>query len=585
VQGTFDELGSPLSQVTFVVVDLETTGGSHLTDAITEIGAVKVRGGEVVGELQTLVDPERGLPPFITVLTGITSAMLVGAPRAAEVVPAFLEFSRGCVLVAHNAPFDTGFLRSAAERLGLDWPAYDVLDTARLARRVLTRDEAPDCKLSTLARVLRTPTTPTHRALDDARTTVEVLHTLLERVGGLGVHSLEELTSFSAQVPEHVRRKRHLADGLPHAPGVYLFRDARSRPLYVGTSHDVRTRVRSYFTASESRHRMTEMVGLAERVDVVVCATGLEAQVRELRLIAEHTPRYNRRSTRPATHSWLALTTEPFPRLTATRRPGGAGPWLGPFTTAIERELARAALHEAFQVRQCTPRLARRSRSTACILAGMGRCGAPCDGGETVEEYAEHVAAVRAAVAGDVGSVVEALLMRVTQLAADERFEDAAVHRDRLRAFLRAAARAQRAAGLVAIEEMVAARPAAGGGWELHVVRRGRLVGAAVAPRGAAPRPYVDALLAAAEPAPGSPAGPVAPGAVGPAPAALPEETRLVLRWLELPGVRLVEVSQPWRSPVGGAAGQGSWLAPAPRLPGGDGRYLRPRGPAEARLR
>ncbi len=176
VQGTFDELGTPLRDTVFVVVDLETTGGSHHDSAITEIGAVKVCGGEVLGEFQTLVNPSQAIPPFIAVLTGITDAMVAGAPRLAQALPAFLEFARGTVLVAHNAPFDLGFLRTGCSGLGLHWPAFDSLDTARLARRVLTRDEAPDCKLSSLARLFRTATTPDHRALHDARATVDVLH-------------------------------------------------------------------------------------------------------------------------------------------------------------------------------------------------------------------------------------------------------------------------------------------------------------------------------------------------------------------------------------------------------------------------
>ena len=109
-----------LRDTTFVVVDLETTGGRASgdggnVDAITEIGAVKVRGGAVLGELATLVDPGRSIPPQIVELTGITSAMVHDAPKIDTVLPAFLEFARGAVLVAHNAGFDIGFLRAAAE--------------------------------------------------------------------------------------------------------------------------------------------------------------------------------------------------------------------------------------------------------------------------------------------------------------------------------------------------------------------------------------------------------------------------------------------------------------------------------------
>jgi DNA polymerase III alpha subunit (gram-positive type) len=101
------------------------------------------------------------------------------------------------VLVAHNAPFDIGFLQAASRELEYAWPKYHVIDTVRLARAVLTRDEVPDCKLGTLATFFDTEITPTHRALDDARTTVEVLHALFERLAGFGVQTFGELQTFS----------------------------------------------------------------------------------------------------------------------------------------------------------------------------------------------------------------------------------------------------------------------------------------------------------------------------------------------------------------------------------------------------
>src|ERR1700710_696502 len=178
-QTSFDELDEPLRTPTFVVVDLETTGGSAAADGITEIGAVKVCAGEVLGEFQTLVHPGQPITPFVSVLTGITDSMVSTAPGMAAVLPAFLEFARSSVLVAHNAPFDIGFLKAACVALGLPWPGFAVVDTAVLARRVLTRDEVPNGKLGTVAPFFHAATTPTHRALDDARATVDVLHGLL----------------------------------------------------------------------------------------------------------------------------------------------------------------------------------------------------------------------------------------------------------------------------------------------------------------------------------------------------------------------------------------------------------------------
>src|SRR5690606_1193612 len=180
---------------TFCVVDLETTGGSPAKGSrITEIGAVKVRAGEVVGEFQTLVNPDQSIPAFITVLTGITDQMVIEAPRIAEVLPSFLEFARGSVLVAHNAPFDVGFLKHAARELQIDWPGFDVLDTAVIARRVLLRDEVPNVKLATLAARFSS-VTPDHRALTDARATVDVLHALFERLGTWDVTTVEDIAS------------------------------------------------------------------------------------------------------------------------------------------------------------------------------------------------------------------------------------------------------------------------------------------------------------------------------------------------------------------------------------------------------
>ncbi|MBR7743154.1 DEDD exonuclease domain-containing protein [Phycicoccus sp. BSK3Z-2] len=554
VQGTFDDLGTPLSSVTFVVVDLETTGGSPAECGITEIGAVKVRGGEVVGEFQTLVNPGAPIPAFISVLTGISDAMVADAPRIETALPAFLEFAAGSTLVAHNARFDVGFLKAAAARTERDWPAFPVLDTVHLARQLVRRDEAPNHRLASLARLFRSTTTPDHRALHDARATVDVLHGLVERVGNLGVHSLEELLDYTARVSPARRRKRHLADGLPDGPGVYMFKDGHGRVLYVGTSVSIRTRVRSYFTASEHRRRMGEMVRLAESVTPVECATTLEAEVRELRLIAQHKPRYNRRSRHPEKALWVKLTVEPFPRLSVVRGVADDGArYVGPFGSRGSAEAAVAAVHEVLPLRQCVQRLSPRTPKPACALAEMGRCGAPCTGAQSVEEYAAVVDRAAALLSGGTRDLLDALETRMAELSGAERFEDAQVVRDRLVALVRGASRSQRLDPLARIPELVAARRSATGGWEVLCVRYGRLAGSTSSPRGADPMPYIAALRASAE----SVASPTAP-----ATAATPEESEKVLRWLEAPGVRLVDVDGHWTCPVGGAVARRDALEP-----------------------
>ena len=201
-QATINELGRPLRLTTFVVLDLETSGGSPKAGAgITEIGAVKVRGGEVLGKFQSFINPGNSIPPFITDLTGITDEMVFSSPSIAEIFPTLLEFLGPVdetVFVAHNAPFDLSFLKAAAQRHEHIWPKYPVIDTAKLARRILTRDEVINCRLGTLAEFFNTEVSPTHRALDDALATVDVLHALIGRAAGFGISTLEELKKFSS---------------------------------------------------------------------------------------------------------------------------------------------------------------------------------------------------------------------------------------------------------------------------------------------------------------------------------------------------------------------------------------------------
>ena len=192
-----------LSETTFVVLDLETSGASPKSgSAITEIGAVKVRGGEVLGTFKTFVNPGTSLPPFITELTGITDAMLIDAPRIESVLPLLFEFlgsDKSTVFVAHNAPFDLSFLKASAALHGYTWPNFRVIDTVKAARFVLTKDDVANYQLGTLALYFRTEIAPNHRALDDALATVDVLHGIIERMGTFGITTINQMLDAGAK--------------------------------------------------------------------------------------------------------------------------------------------------------------------------------------------------------------------------------------------------------------------------------------------------------------------------------------------------------------------------------------------------
>ncbi len=563
-QLTFDEVHSSsgsaaqaLRDTTFVVVDLETTGGSAENDAITEIGAVKVRGGEVLGELATLVDPQRSIPPQIVRLTGITSAMLVDAPPIEQVLPTFLEFARGAVLVAHNAGFDIGFLKAAARQCGIDWPQPTVLCTVRLARRVLSRDEAPRVSLGALAQLLGASTTPNHRALDDARATVDVLHALIGRVGNQGVDTMGELRRYRTHVPNALRDKRTLANGMPHAPGVYLFRGPSGEVLYVGTAVNLHRRVQQYFTGADPRGRMREMVTIATAVDHVTCAHPLEAAVRELRLLGAHAPPYNRKSRFPHRWWWVVLTEEPFPRFAVVRSTNGR-PMLGPFRARGDATTAALTLARFTGVRTCATR-----------IGANGRHGPACDGqsyphdtaspcptpaGVDAVEYREGLGTALALLAGTEGQPLHAMCDRVAELGGLRRYETAARQRDATAALMEALARQHRLHALARLEELIAARPDGEGGWQIAVVRHGQLAGAAVARRGVPPMPVVAAVSTSAQ---------VVLPTTEPFGGAAPEETGLITRWLAEPGVRMVSSTDGYAEATGCAGSLRDWAAAA----------------------
>ena len=542
-QQSFTDLGTMLHEVTFVVVDLETTGGSCHDCRITEFGAVKIRGGEILGEFQSLVDPGQRIPTSISALTGITDAMVARRPPVEAVLPTFLEFCRGTTLVAHNAGFDTSFLNAGLARLS--YPTLDnpVVCTAALARR-LVRDEVRNCKLATLAQFFACRTTPAHRALADARATVEVFHGLLERAGSFGVVTLEDLIGFcrAGSAPLFASRRK-LADGLPNAPGIYAFKSASGEVLYVGKATDLRSRVRSYF-GNDERRKIAQMMKEVDGVDHRVCPTPLEAAVREVRLIERYRPRFNRRSKHPERKVYLRLTKERYPRLSIVKAPPTDGsPFLGPLTSRSAAETLAEAVHDVVPIRRCTPRIGATTRFAPCALAAMGRCLSPCDASVSPERYAAAVALVADAFNGNPAAIADLLSTRMLRLSNEGRFEEAATVRDRLRAIVGAVRSARLTATTAAAALVVATRRTKDGRFEVAAIRNGRLVSSCGADPAdvaeIAGRLGADArarLIADAEAASDA------------------EETTVIAAWLLTANVTVVECDGLLASPVDGGA-------------------------------
>ena len=443
-QLSLEDLGVPLSDVTFCVVDLETTGGSPQQNGITEVGAVKIRRGEVLGTFETLVNPGESVPAFIRLLTGISDAAVADAPPIEKVLPSFLEFIRGTVLVAHNARFDVGFLNAALARCS--YPTLDnrVIDTAALARKTLA-GEIPNNKLATLCRYLRCAHQPSHRAFIDALAATDVLHNLIERVSGFGVTTLEDLISFSYTTVDGTRSKLRLTDSLPTCPGVYRFVGAGGRVLYVGKATNVRSRVRSYFYG-DPRRKIRDLLRETETIDCRTFRCTLEAEIEEARAIRSQSPPYNRAGKSKGTW-YLKLALGKNPRIAAARVPKVDGSiYLGPFparklVVALVDALASATrLHRCNDPKKCGTSAFDQMRS--------------CAGGQA-EAQRHQIRLAANALAGDPGPVLAALQEKLRALAAQRRFEEAAELRDRAAALERALARSLDAHALIGAGEIV----------------------------------------------------------------------------------------------------------------------------------
>ncbi|MEJ7582780.1 MAG: DEDD exonuclease domain-containing protein, partial [Acidimicrobiales bacterium] len=454
-QRTFDELGVPLHDVTFCVIDVETTGGTAADGGLTEVGAVKLLGGRCLGTFQTLINPGLAIPPQITVLTGITQSMVLPAQRPHEILPTLLEFVGDAVIVGHNVRYDLGYLNHALERSGRPRLTNRWVDTCALARR-LVREEVPNCRLSTLADRLRLPHRPSHRALADALATGDLLHVLLERAAGFGVLGLDDLLALPTLAGHPQVAKLRLTDHLPRKPGVYLFRDATDRVLYVGTATNLRTRVRSYFSGDD-RRKIGGLLREAQRIEHIECCGGLEAAVLEVRLIHRFLPRFNRQSKTWRSYAYLKVTAERFPRLSVVRTVHSDGAfYLGPLPSTRTARRVAEAIHTAVPIRRCSGGPGRRSAPCAAAQLGVALC--PCDGAVSEAEYAAVVDRLLYGLSHDASALLAPLVRRMDDLAATERFEEAADMRDRAAALTQALRRhrrfdALRRAGRLVLEE------------------------------------------------------------------------------------------------------------------------------------
>ncbi|MFL5827366.1 MAG: exonuclease domain-containing protein [Thermoleophilaceae bacterium] len=430
-----DLSSQPLATTEYVAVDVETNGLAADLCEVTEVGCVLVGGGELHDRFESLVRVEKPLSRGIQRFTGITQAMVDAAPPPEEVLPRVAELLEGRVLVAHNARFDRGALRGAFERAGLDWPDPPAICTVALARRFAPL--ARQRKLAVLAESLGIEVEEVHRALPDAETCARVFCALFPKLcanaGSLG-DALALLSSRRARAAGKPARKRPPSErpdlsSLPKDPGVYIFRDRRGRPLYVGKSVSLRTRARAHFCAPAG---WTER---AEVADYKATNSELGALVLENRLIKQWQPPGNRALRRSEGYVYLRARLDiPYPVLEVAYEPApGLAVNVGPMRDKEAATELMGQLNSLFRLRHCGRGLKRRDHPSA--YGQMGRCCSPCLGDLDPNAYRRQLDAALG-MFDEPGRARERLLGHVEErmrgAAADERFELAASLRDRL---------------------------------------------------------------------------------------------------------------------------------------------------------
>jgi DNA polymerase-3 subunit epsilon len=462
---TVDLASLALEDAPYVVFDLETTGSSAGKGGITELGALKLLGGQVVDRFSTLVNPGRLIEPFVVRLTGITDRMVAEAPGITEAMLRFEEFIEGTVLVGHNVHFDCSFVTAAREGVPLPNP---ILDTLRLARCLMPGLRR--YRLSSLVSHFGVRQIPNHRALSDATATAGVFLRLLKLLRSAGVGSVGEAAALRGG-GRIKPQKQHLAEGVPGTPGVYYFLDKHGTTLYVGKAKNLRARVRTYFNGGDGRRKVGRLIEEVAEVRIKETGSELRALILEAREIKRLLPRYNS-AGRDDHASWFIRldTNEPYPvpeRVSENGHEEGVIR-LGPYRSAGVLDTCIEALGRIFPLRRCS------GQEGVCFYGQMGRC-APCIGvGE--EEYRRLVVdEVVALLRGEGGEEHLAALVRERErLAGELEFEAAA----RLRDLIAGIERIRLTRAVVSAEglQAVVAASTEPGVVEVFILSEGRLI-------------------------------------------------------------------------------------------------------------
>lgn len=270
-----------------VYVDIETTGGSFRNSRILEVAMIRVENNEIVDEFSTIIDPETYIPRSITALTGINSGDIVGKPTFSDIAHDLADRMKGALFIAHNVRFDYSFLKHEFAAVGIDFSPR-LLCTVRLSRALYPSERGHS--LAKLIERHAIPVDARHRALEDARALVFFTKHAFQMHGAELFREAVTRQLKIQSLPPHVDSA--LIQNLEDVPGVYIFRNEQSQPLYVGKSITLRKRVLSHFQSTSLKE--LRIAAQVHHIETIPTGSELAALLLESKLVKELQPVHNR---------------------------------------------------------------------------------------------------------------------------------------------------------------------------------------------------------------------------------------------------------------------------------------------------
>lgn len=431
----------------FTVFDVETTGLSPERNRMTEIGIVKIKGGEVIEEYETLINPGQFIPPGITSLTGITNEMVHLKPVFEEIAGEIMSFmfseGESIILAGHNVRFDYGFLNASLQRAGYNKLGVPSVCTARLARR-LSR-QLPSKSLDSLKRHFGVHTRRKHRALDDARATATILTHFLERLTTeFEYETVQELLGFQyrkiyddSRISARFKRLKIDMHSVPKKPGVYYMLNKKGEIIYIGKAKNLKDRLGSYFYHNVSHSaKITKLIRYVNKVEWETTGSELSALLAESRMIKTHKPRFNSAIKSYRKFPFIKIDVQRnYPRVFKVYEiiPDGAK-YYGPFSSSFTVNTLIEKIGRLYKLRKCDDReLHPHKNKSACMYHEFHQCGAPCNLTITAAEYKKEVKSVDKFLTSDGEESAVRFLEREMMIESDGmNFEHASYLRDNI---------------------------------------------------------------------------------------------------------------------------------------------------------